>query len=498
MKNKVLFVVTIIVVFLLGLLASSVINRKNEAKYQFAPQVNIGENEPRNEEWGKNYPKEYQSFLQTADTSFATYQGGSAKRDMLEEDPRFVVLWAGYGFSKDYNQGRGHFYAVEDIQNTLRTGGPESKEDGPMPATCWTCKGPDVPRLMNEKGVAEFYKGTWAENVSEVVNPIGCADCHDPENMKLRITRPALVEAFDAMGKDINKATHQEMRSLVCAQCHVEYYFDKKKPGKEGVPYLTFPWKNGMSVDDMEKYYDDMEFSDWTHKISRAPMLKAQHPGYETFLTGVHADRGVSCADCHMPYKSEGGQKFTDHHLQSPLNNVANSCQVCHREDADKLISNVYDRQKKAAETRVKLEDILVKSHIEAGKAWELGATEEQMKDILMDIRHAQWRWDFSAASHGASFHSPVEIARVLGSGLAEAQEARVKLARLLATLGFNKPVPMPDISTKEKAQEYIGLDMEKLNQQKESFKKNQLPKWLEEARIRESKIGSEKVSMND
>jgi len=497
MKNKILFIVTLVVVFLLGLLASSVINRKSEAKYQFVPQVNISENEPRNEEWGKNYPKEYQSFLQTADTSFTTFQGGSSMRDMLEEDPNFVVLWAGYGFSKDYNQGRGHFYAIEDVHNSLRTGAPQSKEDGPMPATCWTCKGPDVPRLMDEKGVAEFYSGTWAETVSEVVNPIGCADCHDPNNMKLRITRPALVEAFDAMGKDINKATHQEMRSLVCAQCHAEYYFDTDRPGSEGVPYLTFPWKEGMSAEAMEKYYDEKEFSDWTHQISKAPMLKAQHPGYETYLTGVHADRGVSCADCHMPYKSEGGQKFTDHHLQSPLNNVANSCQVCHREDSDKLIANVFDRQKKAAETRLKLEDILVKAHIEAGKAWELGATEEQMKDILMDIRHAQWRWDYSAASHGATFHSPVEIARVLGSGLAEAQEARVKLARVLASLGHNEPVPMPDISTKAKAQEFIGLDMEKLTKEKEEFKKNQLPKWLEEARIREAKMGSDKVTMN-
>ncbi len=498
MKNKILFIVTIVVVFLLGLLASSVINRKSEAKYQFVPQVNISENEPRNAEWGKNYPKEYQSFLQTADTSFTTYQGGSSMRDMLEEDPNFVVLWAGYGFSKDYNQGRGHFYAIEDVHNSLRTGAPANKEDGPMPATCWACKGPDVPRLMNEKGVAEFYSGTWAENVSEVVNPIGCADCHDPNNMKLRITRPALVEAFDAMGKDINKATHQEMRSLVCAQCHAEYYFDTDRPGSEGVPYLTFPWKDGMSAEAMEKYYDDIAFSDWTHQISKAPMLKAQHPGYETYMTGVHADRGVSCADCHMPYKSEGGQKFTDHHLQSPLNNVANSCQVCHRIDADKLIANVFDRQKKATETRLKLEDILVKSHIEAGRAWELGATEEQMKDILMDIRHAQWRWDYSAASHGATFHSPVEIARVLGSGLAEAQEARVKLARVLASLGHNEPVPMPDISTKAKAQEYIGLDMEKLTKEKEGFKKNQLPKWLEEARNREAQMESDKVTMNE
>ncbi|WP_298535653.1 ammonia-forming cytochrome c nitrite reductase [uncultured Algibacter sp.] len=495
MKNKVLFIVTIIVVFLLGLLASSIVDRKSEAKYKYVPKVDIGENEPRNEVWGDNFPLEYQSYMQTLDTSFASMQGGSAMRDVLEEDPRLVILFAGYGFSKDYNQGRGHAYAIDDIHNTLRTGGPKGKGDGPMPATCWTCKSPDVPRLMNEIGVKEFYSGKWSDKGEEIVNPIGCADCHDPKSMKLRITRPALVEAFDAMGKDINQATHNEMRSLVCAQCHVEYYFNKNLPGKEGTPYLVFPWKDGMTVEDMENYYDNLEFKDWTHKISKAPMLKAQHPGYETFTTGVHADRGVSCADCHMPYKSEGGQKFTDHHIQSPLNNTSNACQVCHREESSKLIANVYDRQQKATENRLKLEDLLVKAHLEAKACWDLGATEEQMKPILTDIRHGQWRWDYSAAAHGASFHSPVETARVIGSGLVIAQEARVKLARLLAELGHNKPLDMPDISTKAKAQEFIGLDMEKLEADKAEFKKNVLPKWLEEAKAREDKMPINTVS---
>lgn len=489
MKNKILFAVTLIVVFLLGLLASSIINRKSEAKYRYTPKVEITENEPRNDVWGQNFPKEYQSSLQTKDTSFGSYQGGSKMRDMLEEDPRLVILFAGYGFSKDYNQGRGHAYAIDDIHNTLRTGGPKGEGDGPMPATCWTCKSPDVPRLMNEKGITEFYSGKWADKGAEVVNPIGCADCHDPKSMKLRITRPALVEAFDAMGKDINQATHNEMRSLVCAQCHVEYYFNKKIPGKEGVPYLVFPWKNGMTVEDMESYYDNLEFSDWTHQLSKTPMLKAQHPGYEIFSTGVHADRGVSCADCHMPYKSEGGQKFTDHHIQSPLNNVSNSCQVCHREETQKLISNVYERQRKAHENRLKLEDLLVKAHLEAKKCWDLGASDEQMQLILTDIRHAQWRWDYSAASHGGSFHSPVETARVIGSGIVVAQEARLKLARLLSDLGHNKPIEMPDIDTKEKAQKFIGLDIEKLHADKAEFKKTLLPKWLQEAKQREDKM---------
>ena len=489
MKNWILFIVTAVVVFLLGMLASSVINRKNEAKFAYTPKVEISDNEPRNDIWGKNFPKEYQSYLQTLDTNFASYQGGSHMIDLLEEDPNLVILWAGYGFAKDYSQGRGHYYAVDDIRNSLRTGGPTGPDDGPMPSTCWTCKSPDVPRLMNEKGIDEFYSGKWASKGSEVVNNIGCADCHNPKDMSLQISRPALVEAFEAMGEDISHATHQEMRSLVCAQCHVEYYFNKNIPGKEGVPYLVFPWKNGTSVDDMEKYYDDIGFSDWTHSLSKAPMLKAQHPGYETYLTGVHADRGVSCADCHMPYKSEGGQKFTDHHIQSPLNNVANSCQVCHRQETNKLIENVYSRQKKSAQTRLALEDDLVLAHLEAQKAWELGATEAQMEEILQDIRHGQWRWDYGAASHGGSFHSPVEIARVYATGMAKVSDARIKLARLLAELGYNKAIEMPDIASKAKAQKYIGLDMDKLRAEKETFKKEVIPVWLEEAKAREAKM---------
>jgi nitrite reductase (cytochrome c-552) len=479
-----IFLATIVVVFLLGLLASSIVERRAEAAYVNVPKNKIAEFEPRNEVWGENYPREFQSYYETSDTLFRSKYNGSAMIDMLEVDPRLVVLWAGYGFSKDYNQGRGHYYAVKDLQNTLRTGAPKSPTDGPMPSTCMTCKSPDVPRLMNERGVVQFYTGKWASLGAEVVNPIGCADCHDNETMNLKITRPALVEAFERMGKDISKASHQEMRSLVCAQCHVEYYFSKTVA--EGANYLTFPWDNGFTAEEMEEYYDDIEFSDWTHAISKAPMLKAQHPGYETYLTGIHAQRGVACADCHMPYKSEGGQKFTDHKMQSPLNNVANSCQVCHREETATLIANVYERQDKIIENRDKLEELLVRAHVEAGKAWELGATEAQMKDILMGIRHAQWRWDYAAAAHGGSFHSPIEIGRTISTGLTIVQETRIKLARLFASYGFNEELPYPDIATKAKAQEFIGLDMEQLKSEKQEFLKTVVPQWMKEAEERE------------
>jgi len=288
------------------------------------------------------------------------------------------------------------------------------------------------------------------------------------------------------MGKDINDATHQEMRSLVCAQCHVEYYFNKKRV--KGSAFVQLPWDKGMGVEEMEEYYDELEFKDWTHKLSKAPMLKAQHPGYEVYLKGIHADRGVSCADCHMPYKSEGGQKFTDHHIQSPLNNVANSCQVCHREETEKLIKNVYTRQDQIIENRDKLEELLVRAHVEAKKAWDLGATEKEMQPILMMIRHAQWRWDYAAASHGGSFHAPTETGRIITTGVDRAQEARIALVRIFHKYGFDGEVPYPDIATKAKAQKFIGLDMDKLNKEKETFKKNLLPEWDKKAKERESK----------
>ncbi len=480
-----LFFATVAIVFLLGLFASTIVERRAESVFVYTPKVEHSQFEPRNEVWGENFPRQYQSYRKTADTTFRSKHMGSATIDVLEDNPRMVVLWAGYAFSRDYKQSRGHAHAVEDVYNTLRIGSPIDGQKSIQPNTCWTCKSPDVPRLMNEIGVAEFYKGSWDEKGHEVVNAIGCADCHDATTMNLHITRPALIEAFDRMGKDITKSSHQEMRSLVCAQCHVEYYFNNNIV--EGVNYLVFPWDKGLSVEDMEAYYDAIEFTDWTHALSRAPMLKAQHPDYELYKFGTHASRGVSCADCHMPYMSEGGQKFTDHHVQSPLNNVANSCQVCHRDETAQLVEDVNQRVDKLLENKYRLEDIIVKSHIEAKKAWDLGASEEQMQSILTDIRHAQWRWDFVAASHAAGFHAPVESARIVASAMAKGQEARIKLARLLAELGHNQPVTMPDISTKAKAQEYIGLDMDKLNKDRARFLDEVVPKWLEKAAEREA-----------
>lgn len=481
-KNKpwlgwLLFLGTAAVVFLIGLFASSIIERRSEsATLQIVKPIN--EWEPRNEVWGENYPREFESYLKTLDTHFASKHGGSVMIDYLEKYPELVIMWAGYGFSKDYKQGRGHGYAIEDIRNSLRTG---DNKNSPMPATCWTCKSTDVPRMMNEMGKSNYYKAKWKDLGSQIVNPIGCQDCHDPKTMNLRITRPALVEAFERQGKDINSFGRQEMRSLVCAQCHVEYYFK----GKEE-KYLTFPWDKGFSADDMEAYFDEIDFADWTHSLSKAPMLKAQHPDYELFKTGIHAIRGVSCSDCHMPYKSEGGVKFTDHHIQSPLNNISSTCQVCHREETGRLMQDVYDRQDRIEELRRIAEKSIAAAHIEAKIAWDNGANDGQMKSILKLIRHAQWRWDWVAAANGLGFHAPIEALRVLGTSIQKGEQARRELAALFVKQGWKYPVDLPDYSTKEKAQVIIGMDAQKLKTAKEEFLKTTTVKWDEEAKQRQ------------
>ncbi len=434
-------VLAAVAVVLLGLLGVSIMERRWEAQRPALVLNPVARWEPDNAVWGRNYPREYESYLNTRITDTRTRFGGSDPRDYLDADPRQVILFAGYGFSKDYLQARGHYYAVEDISKTKRIKTPYNA------GTCWTCKSPDVPRLMDKMGVAEFYAANWHDLKGEVTHPIGCQDCHDPETMNLRITRPALREAFAAMGKDINDATHQEMRSLVCAQCHVEYYF-KAEPKN----YLTFPWQEGLAVEGMLAYCDEIGFKDYTHPISKTDIVKAQHPDYEMYTTGVHAYRGVSCADCHMPYRTEGGVKFSDHHVQSPLLNISNSCAVCHRWSEDEIRQRVEAIQTKVANAKVQAEDAIVKGHFDVAAAMQAGATDEELAPARKLLRHAQFRWDYVSANNGMGFHSPQESMRILGDSVNGAQEARLLVARLLAAKGISAEPAYPDISTREKA----------------------------------------------
>ncbi|MCC6124752.1 MAG: ammonia-forming cytochrome c nitrite reductase subunit c552 [Pirellulales bacterium] len=446
------FLVALAATFLLGMLGATIFERRVEAEKQVIRKP-IGEWETDNAVWGENYPREYGSFKEMLNPPppRTKYGNGAPHRDYLAQTPANVILFAGYGFAKDYWQARAHVFAVEDVSKTQRL-----KPDSP--ATCWTCKSPDVPRMMHElggedidklaKGAELFYAAPFAEMKKEVTHPIGCLDCHDPKTMKLRVSRPALREAFARQGKNIDNVSHQEMRTLVCAQCHVEYYFQPK------TNYLAFPWDEGMTPEKMEEYYDGIEFADWTHAVSKTKMVKMQHPDYEVYASGVHAYRNVSCADCHMPYRTEGGVKYSNHRLQSPLFDISNSCAVCHRWSEDEIRNRVYAIQDKVHEGRQSAEAMLAKAHFDIAAAMEAGAAEEELANVRKLVRSAQLRWDYVAANNGMGFHSPLECERILAAALDLSGQARVECARILAKRGHTEPVKYPDYGTKEKAQE--------------------------------------------
>jgi len=451
----VIFVLTAGIVVLLGMLAVSIMERRWESTRPALVLKPIATWEPDNAVWGQNYPREYETYLQTKDDSTRTKYGGGEPRDYLEADPRQVILFSGYPFALDYRQARGHYHAIEDVTTTKRV-------NETTVAACWTCKSTDVPRKMAELGVKGFFDHKFSDFVGEITHPIGCQDCHDPATMNLRITRPALREAFAARGLNIDEATHQEMRSLVCAQCHVEYYFKDKK-------YVTFPWDGGLRADDMIRYYDEREFTDYVHAISKTPIIKAQHPDYEVYTMGIHAYRGVSCADCHMPYRSEGGVKFTDHHVQSPLLNIANSCAVCHRWSEEEIRSRVEAIQTKVANAKVQAEEALVHAHFDLACAAQAGCGENDLAEPRRMLRGAQFRWDYVSASNGMGFHSPQEAMRILGDAANQAQQVRLLAARLLAGKGISKPPRYPDISTRQKASDVAT-----------AFKKGQAPRLMD------------------
>ncbi|MEE4254388.1 MAG: ammonia-forming cytochrome c nitrite reductase [Desulfuromusa sp.] len=476
-KSTLLTIGSVLIMVPLLLLAVSI--KENKADQETINSVpEIKKFESKSAEWGKYYPRQYDSYMLT--------RKSDEIKDVLKADPALVVMWSGYGFAKDYNAPRGHHYMLEDNINTLRTGGPVDDKTGPMPTACWTCKSPDVPRLIDKKGELDFFTGKWSRHGSEIVNPVGCADCHDNETMKLTVTRDYLKRALDAEGSEpFADASHQDMRTLVCVQCHSEYYFKPTKwtdpdGTEQTAKVVTFPWNNGLSAEAIEQYYDERDFSDWTHKLSKTKMLKAQHPGYETFKTGVHGQNNLACADCHMPYVREGGVKYSNHQVGSPLDDIANTCLNCHSGTEKEFTEMVNRKLERKNELSKAAMDVLAKAHLEAAKAWELGATEEEMEAAQLDIRHGQWRWDFAVAAHGSFFHAPEETLRVLGSAINKGHDARLKLRIILAKYNAAEYVA-PDFSTKEKAQVVTGLPYDKLVDEKNNFLNGLRKEWIVE-----------------
>ncbi len=436
---------------LAGLLMN-IYQRKQEAKNPYLRFVNVTEDTTDPAEWGKNWPREYDGYLRTANPSRTRYGGGSVSE--AEPPPEKAVLtpwltpmFAGYAFAIDYRDRRGHAFMLHDQEQTKRT--TQAKQ----PGSCLHCHSSIMP-LYRKTGAElapgapldeQVHKGFVAlgkldywqanERLKQAGHhqPVSCVDCHDPKTMQLRVTRPGFIAGIKALKAHEGKpdyepnrdATRQEMRSFVCGQCHVEYYCGPKTT-------LFYPWNNGLKVEEIESYYDSYQFEDghrfydWKHAATGAEVLKAQHPEFEVWSQGTHGKAGVACADCHMPYMREGALKVSDHWVRSPLLNINRACQQCHHypeEDIRKRVYTIQDRHYALLQrTGTAIVDMI--DAIKLAKA--AGASEDQLRPVLELQRKAQWRMDFVAAENSMGFHASQELARILGEAIDLARLAQL------------------------------------------------------------------------
>ena len=112
----------------------------------------------------------------------------------------------------------------------------------------------------------------------------------------------------------------------------MEYYCANKD-------VLTFPWGNGLRMEQAEQYWeekkfpDGSDFYDYEHGETGARVFKVQHPEFELWSYGIHASSGVTCADCHMPYERvEAPRVLTADVVESP------HCLLLQLEDFAELI----------------------------------------------------------------------------------------------------------------------------------------------------------------
>jgi nitrite reductase (cytochrome c-552) len=421
----------------------NIFERKQEARAPFAQVVEITEDTGDPAEWGKNFPHQYDSYLRTVDMVRTRFGGSEAlprtpteadprslvARSMLEEDPRLRTMWAGYAFSRDFREARGHAYMLEDQTFTER-------QAVGQPGTCANCHASTVVpwrKLGNGdllRGFETMNAMPYMEAKEHLEGAIGCIDCHEPVTMKLRITRPAFMEGIRALKAsqgipdyDPNRdATRQEMRSYVCAQCHVEYYF--AGPEKR----LVFPWARGVEIESMYDYYQAIGFSDWTHAQTGAGVLKVQHPEYELWAQGIHARSGVACADCHMPYRRVGAQKVSDHHVRSPLLNVNASCQTCHNLPEREIIARAEEIQEHTHRLRDQAMDALMDLIAELKASRDAGTSDADLAPARELQRRAQFYIDFVESENSNGFHAPREATRILGEALDYARQGQLAL----------------------------------------------------------------------
>jgi len=302
-------------------------------------------------------------------------------------------------------------------------------------------------------------------------HPVSCIDCHNPNNMALRITRPGFMKGIAVLAAsdkavphmpsidrwrsgdrsqpyDPNQsASRQEMRSFTCAQCHVEYYCAPRD-------VLEFPWKHGLKAEELEKHWeekkfpDGSDFFDYNHTETGAALFKVQHPEFELWAQGTHAAAGVSCADCHMPYERMGAMKLSNHNVRSPMENINNACQNCHhvseaslKQRVDLIQDRTVDLIERAALAMTDMLDAIVDCKT-------AGATQDDLMQLHLLQRKSMWRLDYISSENSKGFHAAQESARILGESIDFSRQAQASALRLLSRLQTGAHVEESSAST--------------------------------------------------
>lgn len=512
----------------------SVYGRKQEARKPFVRVADVTEISTNPEPWGLNWPHHYDGWKSTAGDKF--YGGSSAMpQSKLDKFPWLKRLYAGYAFSIDYREARGHAYMLYDQGVTERV----TKK--PQAGACLHCHA-STSVLYRKEGLqamgqptddaalaAEFnmeavqrgFEEVSTKSYGEVLemlkqvpdgsesepifpqppvggfegeiagepvpenhpdlgkaHPVTCIDCHDPKTMAIRITRPGFVNGMADLAAgdapvphmpsvekwrrgnraepyDPNKlATRQEMRSFTCGQCHVEYYCATKMT-------LTFPWKNGLRMEDLEKTWEETTFPDgspfidYQHGETGATIYKVQHPEFELWSQGIHARSGVSCSDCHMPYERVGAMKLSNHHVRSPLENLNAACQNCHHQSEDSLrfrIENIQATNQALLERAAGAMTDMLDAILEAQAA---EVDEAKLAEVLTLQRKAMWRIDYISSENSRGFHADQEAARILAESIDYSRQAEALALKLRAgeapdTSSLEK-VPVQGVTPEEK-----------------------------------------------
>ena len=453
-----LLVFSALATFAVLLLYQNIVTRKAEATQHVFRVVDVDDSTVDPEQWGKNYPRQYDSYKRTVDI-VRTKHGGSEAFQKLDQFPVWRRIFAGYPFAVDYREERGHAYMLQDQLETERV------THFKQPGSCLHCHASVIPAYMQaglaagapagkehreeqiRKGFEAMCAMPFSEASKQVSHPVSCIDCHEADTMNLRVSRPAFLEGIRALARSGEPTPHllsierwrkeekpardydpnldasrQEMRSLVCAQCHVEYYF--RGQGK----LVTYPWSKGLKVEQIEAYYNEVGHTDWTHTESGAKALKAQHPEFELWSQGIHARSGVSCSDCHMPYIREGAIKVSSHHLRSPLLNVSQSCQNCHRVPEKEILARAEAIQDRTADLLRRGEAAVVSLIVRLADAKAKGADDAALAKARDLQRKAQWRLDFISAENSTGFHAPQESARVLAEAIDYARQGELAI----------------------------------------------------------------------